>query len=115
MGEVHPDIAVALGGYGSLAPAVACWARGIPLVVLEQNMAPGQTTRLLSRIARSVHAPANRGMAAWFAHPKRVHLTGNPVRRAALVPVPARSTRRDTVVHQAFLPTTAAPSDTVAQ
>ena len=102
VGEVRPDIAVALGGYGALAPAIACWARGIPLVVLEQNMAPGQTTRLLSRIARSVHAPAHRGIAAWFAHPKRVHLTGNPVRRAALLPVPARSTRRDTAIHQAF-------------
>lgn len=78
-----PDVVVALGGYAALAPGIAAWRRGVPLVVLEQNAIPGRVNRFLSRFAAEVHAefPESVGL---FANSERVAATGNPVRRAIL-------------------------------
>jgi UDP-N-acetylglucosamine--N-acetylmuramyl-(pentapeptide) pyrophosphoryl-undecaprenol N-acetylglucosamine transferase len=81
--EFKPDVVVALGGYASLAPALAGRWRKLPLVVLEQNAIPGRVSRLLARFAAEVHAtyPESVGM---FAGGARVVVSGNPVRRAVI-------------------------------
>ena len=70
---------VGLGGYASVPMARAAISRGVPLVLLEQNVVPGRATRWLARRATVV--------CTAFAESRRflrpecpVRLTGNPVR-----------------------------------
>ena len=70
---------VGLGGYASVPMARAALSRGVPLVLLEQNVVPGRATRWLARRATVV--------CTAFAESRRflrpecpVRLTGNPVR-----------------------------------
>ena len=79
-------LVVGLGGYASVPTARAAVARGIPLVLLEQNALPGRATRWLARSADLICAP--------FAQ-TRIHLrctcpvevTGNPIRLSNRVAV----------------------------
>jgi UDP-N-acetylglucosamine--N-acetylmuramyl-(pentapeptide) pyrophosphoryl-undecaprenol N-acetylglucosamine transferase len=49
-----PRAVVSFGGYAAGPGGIAAWLRGIPLVVHEQNRAPGMTNRVLARVARRV-------------------------------------------------------------
>lgn len=77
--QVRPDLVVSLGCYAALPPAISAALRNVPLVVMEQNATPGKANRLLSWWAREVYVPWP-GTEMSFAHPERVHVTGNPVR-----------------------------------
>jgi UDP-N-acetylglucosamine--N-acetylmuramyl-(pentapeptide) pyrophosphoryl-undecaprenol N-acetylglucosamine transferase len=74
---------VGMGGYASVAPALAARREGVPVVVHEQNAVVGLANRALSRVAAAV--------ALSFPHPgrglprrARVEVTGNPVREEVL-------------------------------
>jgi UDP-N-acetylglucosamine--N-acetylmuramyl-(pentapeptide) pyrophosphoryl-undecaprenol N-acetylglucosamine transferase len=84
----RPDVVVATGGYASLAAGLAAGLLGRPLLVQEQNSIPGLTNRLLGRLAREVHV-AFPGAERWFG-PRKVRLTGNPLRAEILAPAAAR-------------------------
>ena len=77
--ELQPAVVVGLGGYAS-APIV--WAASrvrIPVALLEQNVIPGRTTRLLSGASKLVctsFAEATRHLS----HGTSIEVTGNPVR-----------------------------------
>lgn len=71
------DIVIATGGYVCGPTGIAAWTCGIPLLVLEQNAAPGITTRLLRPFARALAVSFEE--TARQLGPKAV-LTGNPVR-----------------------------------
>jgi undecaprenyldiphospho-muramoylpentapeptide beta-N-acetylglucosaminyltransferase len=70
----RPSVVVALGGYASVACALAAVLHRIPIVVAEQNAVPGAANRLVARFAK----------AAAVSFPgtdlPRAVLTGNPVR-----------------------------------
>jgi UDP-N-acetylglucosamine--N-acetylmuramyl-(pentapeptide) pyrophosphoryl-undecaprenol N-acetylglucosamine transferase len=68
-----------LGGYGSVPVVLAAWLRGVPSVLMEQNVRPGMANRVLARIADRVCANFS-ASASFFPAGKTVH-TGNPVRR----------------------------------
>lgn len=70
---------VGLGGYASLAVGRAAAARGVPLVLLEQNAVPGRTTRWLTPSASLICAsfPQIRDQLNATC-PLRI--TGNPIR-----------------------------------
>ncbi len=74
VGRLRPRVVVGLGGYASLPTIVAARLRRIPVVVHEQNAAPGLAnriaTRLGARAAVSLPGTPLRGAV----------LTGNPVR-----------------------------------
>ncbi len=79
---MYPAAAVVgLGGYASVPMARAARARGIPLVLLEQNAVPGKATRFLARRAAAVCLALPEARAA-LPSPCHLHLTGNPVRKA---------------------------------
>ena len=78
-----PDAVVGFGGYVSIPVGLAAVLTGVPLVLHEQNSVPGLANRLLSRWASDVGVTYP-GSAAQLAHPERVRVTGNPVRRAVL-------------------------------
>jgi UDP-N-acetylglucosamine--N-acetylmuramyl-(pentapeptide) pyrophosphoryl-undecaprenol N-acetylglucosamine transferase len=81
----QPKVVVSFGGYAAGPGGLAARLRGIPLVVHEQNRAPGMTNRVLARFARAVLT----GFPQTFGSTREV-LAGNPVRAAiASLPPPA--------------------------
>lgn len=77
--QLRPHLVVSLGGHAALLPSLAGLLCNVPLAVMEQNALPGKTNRLLSWWAREIYVPWP-GTEMSFAHPERVHVTGNPVR-----------------------------------
>jgi len=73
------DIVIATGGYVCGATGLASWLSGIPLLVLEQNAAPGMTTRLLRPFASAVAVSFAETVARLGA---KAVVTGNPIRAA---------------------------------
>lgn len=74
-----PDVFISTGGYVSLPAVSAARALSIPIYILEQNVLPGFTNRLLARLAKQVFLS--------FAESKQYLnglVTGNPVRRAII-------------------------------
>ncbi|HEX5470752.1 MAG TPA: UDP-N-acetylglucosamine--N-acetylmuramyl-(pentapeptide) pyrophosphoryl-undecaprenol N-acetylglucosamine transferase [Lacipirellulaceae bacterium] len=79
--ENHVSAVVGLGGASSAATVRAAISRGIPTVLLEQNVVPGRVNRWLSRSANAVCA----GFAAtrsYFPSAVPISVTGNPARPA---------------------------------
>lgn len=74
----RPRVVVSVGGYASVPCALAAVLRRVPIVVAEQNSAPGAANRLVGRFARAcaVSFPAT-------PLPRAV-VTGNPVRPEVL-------------------------------
>ncbi len=81
--ERKPRVVIAFGGFASGPGGIAARLHGLPLLVHEQNRAPGLTNRILSRFARRVLV----GFPGSFAN-GREEAVGNPVRAeiAALPP-----------------------------
>jgi len=74
MARLRPSVVISVGGYASVAGAVAAIVWRIPLVVAEQNASPGLANRMAARfaVASAVSFPGTR-------LPRAV-VTGNPVR-----------------------------------
>jgi undecaprenyldiphospho-muramoylpentapeptide beta-N-acetylglucosaminyltransferase len=74
LGRLRPSVVITVGGYASVAAALAAVAWRIPLVVAEQNAVPGLANRLAGRFAAvcAVSFPGTRL--------RRAVVTGNPVR-----------------------------------
>lgn len=74
VGRLKPRVVVSVGGYASVPCALAAVVRRIPIVVAEQNAAPGAANRLVGRFAKvcAVSFPDT-------PLPRAV-VTGNPVR-----------------------------------
>lgn len=74
----RPAVIVSVGGYASFPGVLASALLRVPLVVMEQNAAPGVANRIAARVAR----------AAAVSFPgtplPRAVVTGNPVRREVL-------------------------------
>jgi UDP-N-acetylglucosamine--N-acetylmuramyl-(pentapeptide) pyrophosphoryl-undecaprenol N-acetylglucosamine transferase len=90
--RLAPQLVVGMGGFAAGPGGLAARLTGRPLLIHEQNAAPGLTNRLLARIANTVL----QAFPNTFAGDK-VRSVGNPVRREILeLPTPAeRFTGRD--------------------
>jgi undecaprenyldiphospho-muramoylpentapeptide beta-N-acetylglucosaminyltransferase len=78
VGSRRPQVVVSVGGYASVPCALAAVVRRVPVVVAEQNAAPGAANRLVSRFAKAC--------AVSFPDTPlpRAVVTGNPVRPEVL-------------------------------
>jgi UDP-N-acetylglucosamine--N-acetylmuramyl-(pentapeptide) pyrophosphoryl-undecaprenol N-acetylglucosamine transferase len=78
VGARRPQVVVSVGGYASVPCALAAVARRVPVVVAEQNAAPGAANRMVSRFAKAC--------AVSFPDTPlpRAVVTGNPVRPEVL-------------------------------
>jgi UDP-N-acetylglucosamine--N-acetylmuramyl-(pentapeptide) pyrophosphoryl-undecaprenol N-acetylglucosamine transferase len=74
LGRLRPAVVVAVGGYASVAVALAAVLRRVPVVVAEQNAVPGAANRLVAGFARA-SAVSFEGTPL-----PRAVVTGNPVR-----------------------------------
>jgi len=87
----QPRAVIAFGGFASGPGGLAARLHGLPLLVHEQNRAPGLTNRVLSRFARRLLT----GFPGSFA--EREEAVGNPVRAeiAAIAPPELRLANRE--------------------
>jgi UDP-N-acetylglucosamine--N-acetylmuramyl-(pentapeptide) pyrophosphoryl-undecaprenol N-acetylglucosamine transferase len=80
--DCRPDLTVGLGSYSAGPVVVSAWLRGTKIVLHEQNILPGITTRILSRFADRIYVSFEETRARFDPH--KVRLTGNPVRAELL-------------------------------
>jgi len=86
MRESDPRAVVSFGGFAAGPGGVAAWLQRRPLIVHEQNRAPGMTNRVLARVAKRVLC----GFPDSFTGVSS-ETVGNPVRaEIALLPAPAQ-------------------------
>lgn len=85
LAAVQPGAVISFGGYAAGPGGIAARLAGVPLIVHEQNRAPGMTNRVLARVAQQVLT----GFPDTFGTHERV--VGNPVRSGiAALPPPAQ-------------------------
>ncbi len=73
-----PNLVVCAGGYASLPVGIGAALSRVPIVMLEQNVLPGLSNRLLMRFARRICLSFPDQMSYFPA--SRSEVTGNPVR-----------------------------------
>lgn len=78
----RPHVVIGVGGYASGPVVLMAALMGIPTAVQEQNALPGFTNRVLGRFVRAVFVAFKE--AEPFFPSRKVHLLGNPIRRALL-------------------------------
>jgi UDP-N-acetylglucosamine--N-acetylmuramyl-(pentapeptide) pyrophosphoryl-undecaprenol N-acetylglucosamine transferase len=81
---LFPDVVFGKGGYGSFPTLLAARLFRIPVVIHESDAEPGRVNRWAGKFAQKV-ALSYPDAAHYFPKDK-VAYTGNPVRKAALVP-----------------------------
>ena len=77
--QERPSVVVGLGGFACVPPVLAARRRGVPIVLLEQNIVPGKAIRWLSRFADVVCLPWDEA-ACGFQKGTKTIVTGNPIR-----------------------------------
>lgn len=77
--QFRPDIVIGLGGYGAVAPVLAAKLLRVPTLLLEQNVVPGRTNRLLAWLADEVASQWAEAVP-YFRRRRKVRVTGNPIR-----------------------------------
>lgn len=80
--DYRPDVVVGVGGYASGPVVLMARVRGIPTAICEQNSIPGLTNKMLGKVARAVFLSFE--MSRRFFKPKKIVMSGNPVRRPML-------------------------------
>ena len=73
-----PDIVIGTGGYVCGPVVSIARLRSIPTMVLEQNVIPGVTNRILGRYVDGV-AVTYEASRSYFPPKKQVEVTGNPI------------------------------------
>jgi UDP-N-acetylglucosamine--N-acetylmuramyl-(pentapeptide) pyrophosphoryl-undecaprenol N-acetylglucosamine transferase len=77
--ELNPSAVIGLGGYASAPLAFVASRRRIPVILTEQNVIPGRTTRWISRFATNV-CISFPDTNSRLPRARQITLTGNPVR-----------------------------------
>jgi UDP-N-acetylglucosamine--N-acetylmuramyl-(pentapeptide) pyrophosphoryl-undecaprenol N-acetylglucosamine transferase len=72
-----PHVVVGVGGYSSGPVVLVAAVRGVPTMVLEQNVVPGLTNRLLARVVRAAGVTYDETLPFFRG---RGFVAGNPVR-----------------------------------
>ncbi len=79
----HPDVVIGTGGYVCGPILMAAALAHIPTMIQEQNVIPGITNKILSRVVNRVALGYEEAQSR-FPHPEKCVYTGNPVRRDVL-------------------------------
>lgn len=81
---IYPDIVFGKGGYASFPTLLAARLFRIPVIIHESDAEPGRVNRWAGKFAQKI--AVSYPEAAVFFPKEKVAFTGNPVRKAALVP-----------------------------
>lgn len=82
--EFKPDLVIGTGGYVCGPIVRAAYKKGIRTFIHEQNAFPGLTNRLLERYVDKIFISFPES-AAYFKHPEKLIVSGNPIRKEFLV------------------------------
>lgn len=74
----RPDVLVALGSFASVAPSLAAWRLGIPVVTFEPNAVAGLASALTARFSREIWLSPLWNQS--LSRQRRVRLIGVPLR-----------------------------------
>lgn len=77
-----PDLVIGVGGYAAGPLVMGAWFLKIKVVLHEQNILPGITNRILSHFADRIYVSFQETQSG--LNPKKVQVTGNPVRKEIL-------------------------------
>ena len=80
IGEFKPDIVIGTGGYVCGPVVLAASIKGIPTMIHEQNVFPGITNKLLSKVVDKI-AISFEDATKYFKSKEKLVLVGNPVRK----------------------------------
>ncbi|HEY7163703.1 MAG TPA: undecaprenyldiphospho-muramoylpentapeptide beta-N-acetylglucosaminyltransferase [Candidatus Binatia bacterium] len=83
VGGFHPDFIIGLGGYASGPLLLAGKLKRIRCAIMEQNLRPGFTNKLLGRFVDGVFT-SYRESSVYFPGAKNLLETGNPIRWSSL-------------------------------
>ncbi len=83
----QPDIVIGTGGYVCGPVVTVARLRKIPTMILEQNVIPGATNRILGRFVQGV-AVTYEASKKYFPAKQDVRVTGNPIRREIMAADP---------------------------
>ena len=78
-----PDIIFSKGGYGSLPVVIAGALLGVPIVMHESDVIPGQANKLLSSFAFKIYVAFKEKDVSYFPL-KKMMSVGNPIRETIL-------------------------------
>jgi len=92
-----PDAVIGVGGYASGPVVLMARLAGIPTAICEQNSIPGLTNKILGRFARRVFLAFEESRR--FFKPRKVLLSGNPVRRTLLTALSSEGVIHQGVIH----------------
>ncbi|MES2006785.1 MAG: UDP-N-acetylglucosamine--N-acetylmuramyl-(pentapeptide) pyrophosphoryl-undecaprenol N-acetylglucosamine transferase [Patescibacteria group bacterium] len=81
---IYPDVVFAKGGYGSFPMLLAARIFRIPVVIHESDSVPGMVNKWAGRFAEKI--AVSYPEAAEYFPKEKVALTGNPIRKSALIP-----------------------------
>jgi UDP-N-acetylglucosamine--N-acetylmuramyl-(pentapeptide) pyrophosphoryl-undecaprenol N-acetylglucosamine transferase len=95
--QFEPDAVIGVGGYASGPVVLAAKLRGIPTAICEQNSIPGLTNKMLGRVVRSVFLSFDESKR--FFKPKKIVMSGNPVRRDLVQKLLAAAPETRAAVH----------------
>jgi UDP-N-acetylglucosamine--N-acetylmuramyl-(pentapeptide) pyrophosphoryl-undecaprenol N-acetylglucosamine transferase len=74
-----PDVVVGVGGYASGPVVLMARLMGVKTAILEQNSLPGLANKILGRFVHAVFLAFEETRR--FFKAKKIHMTGNPIRR----------------------------------
>ncbi|MCB0299207.1 MAG: undecaprenyldiphospho-muramoylpentapeptide beta-N-acetylglucosaminyltransferase [Calditrichaeota bacterium] len=76
-----PHVAIGTGGYVSGPILFAAAKRGVPVLIQEQDVHPGVTTRLLAKYAKTICLAFPAAVEKFREMAEKLKVTGNPVRQ----------------------------------
>lgn len=82
---IYPDVIMSKGSYTSVPVVLAAAFLRIPILIHESDAVPGSANKLAARFARYIAVSYDD--TAQFFPPKKVALTGIPIRRTFLSPI----------------------------
>ncbi len=88
--KFKPDAVIGVGGYASGPVVLMAKLAGIPTAICEQNSIPGLTNKILGKLVRAVFLSFEESRR--FFKPKKIVMSGNPVRRDLLAKLLASGT-----------------------
>jgi len=83
-----PDLIFSKGGYGSFPVVLSGWLLRVPIFLHESDTVPGLTNKILGKFALEIFVSFPR---TDFFSPKKMILTGNPIRKEILEGVKEKS------------------------
>lgn len=95
--QFKPDAVIGVGGYASGPVVFMARLRGIPTAICEQNSIPGLTNKILGRMVRRVFLAFDETKR--FFKPKKILMTGNPIRRDLVARLGAGTKATDDKLH----------------